>query len=461
MEENKNMAYSDERASSFQGSVKSQSHADVSAGSSVSECCSENKANGPQAIASNEVDTPISNVDKLSWSIIIVLGMLSAFGPICTDLYLPAIPTITQELMTDPSTMQLTLTASFFGLAIGQLIIGPLSDAYGRKRPLYICLVMFVLSSLWCAYAPSINQLIVARFFQGISGASGIVLSRTIACDMYTGPRLTKFMSLLMTVNGVAPILGPIMGSAIVSVWAWPVLFVFLALWGAVLLFCTVTVLKETHPVQNRSANLLGSIKGMLSELTNVRFVLLSLALSFVMGAFFGYLASSPFIFQSIYGLSPFGYSIVFAINAFSIGVAANIAGFLTKYLKEKTIVYGAISMQILLCMVFIAVVSLQLDNLYIVALILGLFVSMMGAAQTAGFGIVMGARKGGAGSASGIFGVLTFIFGAITSPLVGLMGEQSMVPIMATMSVCSLMAILCFALAQRFHDGQAHEVAH
>ena len=243
MEENKNKAYSDERASSFQGSVKSQSHADVSAGSSsVSECCSENKANGPQAIASNEGDAPISNVDKLSWSIIIVLGMLSAFGPICTDLYLPAIPTITQELMTDPSTMQLTLTASFFGLAIGQLIIGPLSDAYGRKRPLYICLVMFVLSSLWCAYAPSINQLIVARFFQGISGASGIVLSRTIACDMYTGPRLTKFMSLLMTVNGVAPILGPIMGSAIVSVWAWPVLFVFLALWGAVLLFCTVTV---------------------------------------------------------------------------------------------------------------------------------------------------------------------------------------------------------------------------
>ena len=220
MEENKNKAYSDERASSFQGSVKSQSHADVSADSSVSECCSENKSNGPQAIASNEVDTPISNVDKLSWSIIIVLGMLSAFGPICTDLYLPAIPTIT---------MQLTLTASFFGLAIGQLIIGPLSDAYGRKRPLYICLVMFVLSSLWCAYAPSINQLIVARFFQGISGASGIVLSRTIACDMYTGPRLTKFMSLLMTVNGVAPILGPIMGSAIVSVWAWPVLFVFLA----------------------------------------------------------------------------------------------------------------------------------------------------------------------------------------------------------------------------------------
>ena len=151
----------------------------------------------------------------------------------------------------------------------------------------------------------------------------------------------------------------------------------------------------------------------------------------------------------------------MFAINAFSIGVAANIAGLLTKYLKEKTIVYGAISMQILLCIVFIAVVRLQLDNLYIVALIFGLFVSMMGAAQTAGFGIVMGTRKGGAGSASGIFGVLNFIFGAITSPLVGLMGEQSMVPIMATMSVCSLMAILCFALAQRFHDGQAHEVGH
>lgn len=401
----------------------------------------------------------VGSVDKVSWLVIIVLGMLSAFGPICTDIYLPTIPTITKELMSDASTMQLTLTASFFGLAIGQLIIGPLSDAYGRKKPLYICLVMFILSSIWCAYSSSISQLIAARLFQGLSGASGIVLSRTIACDMYSGPKLTKFMSLLMTINGIAPILGPILGSAIVSFWTWHAVFLFLSVWGVLILFSSITVLPETLPVQKRSGHLLSTIKSMLVELTNLRFLLMSVALSFIMGAFFGYLAASPFIFQSIYGLSPFGYSVVFAINALTIAVFANIAGFLTKYFKEKTLVYSAMIIQIVLCAIFIAVVGLQIDNLYIIAFILGLYVAMMGAAQTAGFGIVMGARKGGAGAASGIFGVLNFIFGAITSPLVGLMGEQSMVPIMITMTVCSALGLMCFFFAHKHHGGEVHEL--
>lgn len=412
--------------------------------------------NNQQSSQEQEV---VGTLDKVSWLVIVVLGMLSAFGPICTDIYLPAIPTITKEYMTDASTMQLTLTASFFGLAIGQLIIGPLSDSYGRKKPLYICLVIFILSSLWCAYAATIEQLIIARLFQGLSGASGIVLSRTIACDMYSGRELTKFMSLLMTVNGLAPILGPIVGSGIVSIWAWPALFIFLVGWGILILFSSITVLPETLPKEKRSTHLVATIKSMLMELTNARFLLMSLALSFVMGAFFAYLAASPFIFQNIYGLSPLGYSIVFGINAFSIAVFANLSAFLTKYFKEKTLVFSAMFIQLTLCIVFITVVSLQIDNLYIIAVILGLFVSMMGAAQAAGFGIVMGFRIGGAGAASGIFGVLNFVFGAITSPLVGLMGDQSMIPIMITMTVCSIMSILCFAYAHRFHGGQLHEL--
>ena len=177
----------------------------------------------------------VNKTDKVAWMTIIMLGMLAAFGPVCTDIYLPAIPVITEELHSDPAAIQLSLTTSLLGLALGQLFIGPLSDAMGRKKPLYISLIVFAISSLGCAFASTVPQLVIARLFQGLAGAGGIVLSRTIACDMYSGPSLTKFMALLMTVNGLAPILGPIIGSSIVTFFDWPMLFVFLAVWGVLL----------------------------------------------------------------------------------------------------------------------------------------------------------------------------------------------------------------------------------
>ena len=389
----------------------------------------------------------ITTTDHIAWVNIIMLAMLAAFGPFCTDLYLPALPAITRELNTDAAAIQLTLTTSFLGLALGQLFIGPISDAYGRKRPLYLSLIVFALSSIACALAPNITFLIIARFFQGLAGAGGIVLSRAIACDLYQGARLTQFMSLLMTVNSLAPILGPICGSLIATHFDWPALFLFLALWGSLLLLASFKAIDETLPPDKRSPQIKEAIFDLGRELKNPPFMCLALALSLISGAFFGYLAASPFIFQEIFGLTPFEYSLVFGLNAVCVTVGANVAAWLARRIPERKIASASILIMLLAPLGLLTEIIFALHSFYLVAVSLALFIVMNGAAQSTGFTEVMAVRQGGAGAATGLFGVLTFLFGALTAPLVGLMGETSMAPLMLVMLVCSVGAFILFKL--------------
>lgn len=429
----------------------------ISSASSPSSPSSATVTDGANGSAS--VSESVTNTDKVAWVTIIMLGMLAAFGPVCTDIYLPAIPFITAQMHSDAATMQLSLTTSLLGLALGQLLIGPISDTYGRKKPLYVSLVVFVLSSVCCAISTNVLELIVARFFQGLAGAGGVVLSRTIACDMYSGSQLTKFMGLLMTVNGFAPILGPLIGSSIITFFPWPVLFFFLAVWGVLLLVGAWHDVSETLAVEQRNPRFSASVKDMFHQLLNLRFLLLAVSMSFIMGGFFAYLSASPFVFQKIFGLSPLGYAIVFATNAIVIAVFANIAGRVAQKVSEKIIVKVALAVQLLVSLLLALMLVIDLTSMVVVAAILCIFVGMMGVAQTAGFGLVMGARSGGAGSASGIFGVLTFLFGALFSPLVGLMGEQSMVPLVLCMLGSCIAAYVCFVIGLRIKTQHDVEV--
>lgn len=393
---------------------------------------------------------------------VITLSMLAAFGPVCTDIYLPAIPAITQGLHTDPATIQLSLTSCFLGLALGQLFVGPISDAYGRKLPLYFCMLLFVVSSIACAYATSVSFLVTARLFQGLAGAGGIVLSRAMACDLYHGAELTKFMSLLMTINSLAPILGPVLGSVIITYFAWPALFIFLAIWGAGLLALSFKGVPETLGEDRRNPKLMNTVKDMLGQLVNFKFLAMSLSMSFIMGGFFGYLAASPFVFQSIYGFSAVGYSIIFAVNAIAITIAAIMAGRLSSKLGDKNIVLLSLLVQLISSLFLLCLAFAIPENPIFVGLALCFYVAMIGSSQTAGFGLVMDARSGGAGSASGIFGVLTFLFGALCSPLVGLQGEMSFLPLALCMVVCTILSFICFKLGSRAlkHDVKIHTLS-
>lgn len=376
---------------------------------------------------------------------IVILGMLCAFPPMCTDIYLPALPDISQHFKSDPSLVQLSLTASLLGLAIGQVIIGPISDSYGRRKPLLISLVFFAITSFLCAQANDIYELIVFRLFQGLSASGGVVLSRSIACDKFKGASLAQFMSLLMAINSIAPILGPIMGSFIITFLSWEYIFYFLTIWGIFLAVCSFADIPESHFPNANEKRVFKSIINMLKELTNIRFLFFVISLSLVMGAFFSYLSASPFVFQVIYGYTPLQFSLGFGLIAAFISVSALFAGRLVSRMGEVAVAYGAYLVMLVAAVVILACAILEPESSIILYIALMIFFGMMGAVNTAGFSIVMESRRGGAGAASGIFGVTTYIFGAMTSPLMGIMGEHSMIPLGVSIFVCTLLAIITF----------------
>lgn len=376
---------------------------------------------------------------------IVILGMLCAFPPMCTDIYLPALPDISQHFKSDPSLVQLSLTASLLGLAIGQVIIGPISDSYGRRKPLLLSLVFFAITSFLCAQANDIYELIVFRLFQGLSASGGVVLSRSIACDKFKGASLAQFMSLLMAINSIAPILGPIMGSFIITFLSWEYIFYFLTVWGIFLAACSFADIPESHFPSANEKRVFKSIINMLKELTNIRFLFFVISLSLVMGAFFSYLSASPFVFQVIYGYTPLQFSLGFGLIAAFISVSALFAGRLVSRMGEVAVAYGAYLVMLVAAVVILACAILEPESSIILYIALMIFFGMMGAVNTAGFSIVMESRRGGAGAASGIFGVTTYIFGAMTSPLMGIMGEHSMIPLGVSIFVCTLLAIITF----------------
>ncbi len=378
------------------------------------------------------------------------LGMLCAFGPICTDLYLPALPDIVSDLHTDPSLVQMTLTAVFVGLSIGQIIIGPLSDAYGRKGPLLVSLIIFAVSSYFCAAATEIHTLLFWRLFQGLSGAGGLVLSRAIAADVFKGPALTQFVALLMAINSSAPLLGPVIGSVIVTYASWHTIFYFLTVWGIILFILSFLDVPETHKVEKGQRDVAGAVVSMFRELFNLKFTLYLLGVTFVMAGFFGYISASSFIFQNIYSFSPLQYSLTFGSNCVVMAVFGAVVGKLSRTVSEKRIVLWALSFMLIPCAFSVFVALTVPESPFFILGAIMLFCAGSSSVQTAGFSLVMMAKNGGAGAASGMFGVATFLLGAIASPFMGLMGDRSMLPMALGFTISTLMSLILIILALR-----------
>ncbi len=394
---------------------------------------------------------------KLSYFVyVFTLGMLCAFAPMCSDLYLPSMPSIMDYFQTSPSLVQSSLTASFLGLAIGQLIIGPLSDAYGRILPLYVSLVIFTVTSFFCAISDSVILFIVMRLFQGISAAGGIVLTRSIACDKFKGNELTSFMAFLMSINSLAPILAPIIGSFIISFSPWQFIFYVLVVWGILLIIATKLFVPESLPVDKRQENIRASLLLIKVELLNPKFMLVALSLASIMGGFFSYLAASPFVFQVVYGMTPFEYSCTFAFIYICISITGATAGRVSRRFGEERVVKGAYLIMFTAAALMLIEALVVPSNYIFVLLTLAVYCSMMAVSQAAGFGIVMSYKKGGAGAASGLFGVLYFLFGSMVSPFVGIMGENSMLPLGINLLSCVIVAIILLKIA--LSDRNKHE---
>ena len=345
-----------------------------------------------------------------------LLGMLSAFGPFVTDLYLPALPNLADYFKATPSASQLSLTMSMLGLSIGQLFIGPLSDKYGRKRLLVICLILFVVGTCACIYAPDIALFNAFRLVQGLAASGGIVIARSVSADSYRGPVLTKFLAMVSAVNGVAPIVAPVLGGFLLNFMSWKGTFAVLLLYGFVLLFMAGKF-QESLPVHRRSQkSILANFSLYVKVFRNGEFVRFFAVCTASMIVLFGYIAASPFIFQALYGLNPIGFSLCFAMIAFCTAVGCATSGKIGNDRKAIKIAGFGIfvaSLAVAACLLTHAPLPLLQVSFMATTFMFGLM-------QPPASALALNAERKNAGTASAAMGAAGFLMGGIASPIVG-----------------------------------------
>ena len=376
--------------------------------------------------------------------ILVFLGMLTAFCPFVTDMYLPTLPAMTGYFHTTSSQVQLGLTASMIGLAVGQLFFGPLSDKYGRRPPLLAALILFLLSTIGCLCSERIMQFVGWRLVQGIAGAGGIVISRSIAADKYSGKELAKMLAIIGAINGVAPVAAPIAGGSMADSTGWQGIFWTLFVLGIILLAGCLHFQESLPRTRRPHTEWKDVYINFIKVIHNRRYMYYILQFGFGQGVLFANIASAPFIMQEHYGFSPMMFSICFGINAISIVISAACA---VKFPHPEQALYrGSMGMVVVSALLCIALGSECSFWIYEVLLI-GLL-SMLGLTFTASNTLAMDSERTHAGMASALLGALGFAFGGIVSPIVGLGNIMTSTGIVFLVgSVCSF---LCTRMALR-----------
>jgi DHA1 family bicyclomycin/chloramphenicol resistance-like MFS transporter len=377
-----------------------------------------------EQVASGEAVADASAGDSLSGSArlktILILGALSAFGPISIDMYLPALPSLQTHFHASAGDVQLTLTACLVGLAVGQAFVGPLSDSLGRRRPLLVGVGAYALASLLCAFAPSIATLTIGRLIQGAAGSAGIVLARAVVRDLYSGTAMVRFFSALMLVNGVAPILAPVAGSQLLKVTAWQGLFVVLAVVGALLCAAVYVGLPESLPVTaRRAAGVAETLRTFRRLAADRAFLGYTLAGGLGFAAMFAYISGSPFVVEQVYGLSPQSFSFLFGANALGIILLGQLNGRLVGRVSAVTLLRVGL-VQCTLAGLALLLVTLVAAGFWPTAACLWVLVAAMGFVMPSATALALADHGANAGSASAFMGVVQFLIGALVAPLTG-----------------------------------------
>ncbi|WP_103509113.1 multidrug effflux MFS transporter [Streptomyces sp. SM13] len=384
----------------------------------------------------------------------LVLGGLTALPPLSMDMYLPALPAVTDSLSAPAATIQLTLTACLAGMALGQLVVGPMSDRWGRRKPLLLGMVVYVLATAICALAPTAELLIGFRLLQGLAGAAGIVIARAVVRDLYDGVEMARFFSTLMLISGVAPIIAPLIGGQVLRVTDWRGIFVVLTGVGIALTLVVWKWLHETLPPADRHTggvtDALRTMRGLLADRVFTGYMI---AGGLAFAVLFAYISASPFVVQEIYGASPQTFSLLFGLNSIGLIAVGQINGKLLvgRFSLDKVLGFG-------LAVIVLAAVALLLmttgvfGEAGLVPVAAGLFVLMsaMGLAMPNTNAQALMRTKHAAGSASALLGTSSFLIGAIASPLVGIAGEDTAVPMAVVQVVCAVAAVACFLLLCR-----------
>ncbi|GGP54657.1 Bcr/CflA family drug resistance efflux transporter [Streptomyces abikoensis] len=394
-------------------------------------------------------DEPEARGRRAGLVMTLVLGGLTALPPLSMDMYLPALPEVTSALRSPAATIQLTLTACLMGMALGQLIVGPMSDRWGRRRPLLVGMVVYVLATAACVVAPTTELLIGCRLAQGLAGAAGIVIARAVVRDLYDGVAMARFFSTLMLISGVAPVVAPLIGGQILRLTDWRGVFVVLTVIGLLLTLVVWRRLDETLPPARRQDGGLGqALRTMRGLLADRVFTGYMLAGGFAFAALFAYISASPFVVQDIYGASPQTFSLLFGLNSIGLVLVGQINGkvLVGRVSLDKTLAVG-LAVITLAAGALLLMTSGVLGEVGLVPVSAGLFVLMsaMGLAMPNTNAQALMRSRDAAGSASALLGTSTFLLGAIASPLVGIAGEHTAVPMALVQLGCALAAVVCF----------------
>ncbi|WP_262177402.1 Bcr/CflA family multidrug efflux MFS transporter [Saccharococcus sp. Marseille-Q5394] len=381
----------------------------------------------------------------------LLLGALAAMGPLTIDMYLPSFPTIVTAFGTTPSLVQVSLTATLVGIGLGQLVLGPMSDVHGRKKPLVVALIVYLAASILCAFAPNIGLFIAARFLQGFAASAGIVISRAVVRDVYSGRELTKFFALLMLINNLAPILAPLLGGVILAFTDWKGIFITLSFIGLLLAIVVIWKMEESLSHDMRvPSNLTQTFKNFQSLLKNRSFMGYALAQGFIMAGIFAYVAGTPFVYQTIYGVSPQLFSVLFGMNGIGLIIGSQVVGRLTGIVSEQRFLQTGLFISVT-SGAFLLIAVLVHGPLLSIVVPIFFFVASIGIIATSSFSLAMESQGHIAGSASALLGLLPFILGSITAPLVGIAGEETAIPMGVIIFGTSIIALLSYyGLAQR-----------
>lgn len=400
-----------------------------------------------------ETEPPLGDafVGRKYLRLVLVLGSLSAIGPLTVDTYLPALPQLTAEFGATDSQAQLTITGLLIGLGFGQLLIGPLSDAVGRRRPLLIGLVLHGVMSVLCALAPSITILAITRTVQGLAGAAVAVVAMAVVRDLFSGIRAAQLLSRLILVLGVAPILAPSLGSALLAVTDWQGIFVALALAAVALVAVAFFGLPETLPPTRRQpASIRGSLRSYRRLLTDRMFVAMVGVAGLMFATLFAYIAGAPFILQGLFGLSPQQFGLAFSANAVGLILMTQINPILVRRWGPVRVLSVAVSVAVLGSLGLLAGAITGFGGLLGFMIPLFVIVSAAGLSFPNAPAIALNRYGQSAGTAAALLGAAQFLVGGVVAPLVGILANGTTVPLAAVMIGTTGAALTLFLLARR-----------
>ncbi|POA20020.1 Bcr/CflA family drug resistance efflux transporter [Pseudomonas sp. FW300-N1A1] len=387
---------------------------------------------------------------------ILILGALSAFGPLAIDFYLPAFPAMAAAFGTDEKHVQLTLASYFLGLSIGQLAYGPVADRFGRRIPLLVGVALFTLASLVCAFAPSLEWLIGARFVQALGGCAGMVISRAVVSDKCDAVGSAKVFSQLMLVMGLAPILAPMLGGLLVNLHGWQSIFIALTLFSALSALAVALGLPESLPANQPRQPLSGALRQYGRLLSDKVFLGHALTGGIAIAGMFAYIAGSPFVFIKLYGVPPEHFGWLFGSNAAGFILVAQLNARLLSRRGPAFLLSRTVWIYLTAGLALLAVCSLHTEQLWPVLIPLFICISSLGCIIPNASACAMSGQGARAGSASAMLGCLQFSVAAGASALVVVLHDGTAVPMAMVISLCGILVVSVAMLTRRLQLARA-----